>query len=217
VTTLRATWTGDRVEIQVPTFDIDEPKEIVVTGTAIEGGHQSVGTVSPGGGVELLYHRPDGEGWIFAKTADNVLSKPYVANGDFRDSAAVVSTSGPGRGESYVPEETVDPSNYAGIVNADNAEGIAPAPALRRAGVTLGPDGATVNLPDGQTVEVGAIQEADEVARYVEGDQAGGVVDADQPAADQPEESNTNGSGAGVGAAAVVAALLALGYGATRS
>jgi hypothetical protein len=205
--TLRASWTGDRVEIQVPTYELDERKKIVVTGTAIQGGQQSVGTVGPGGGVELLYHRPSGEGWIFAKTDDNVLSKPYVANGDFRDSAAVVSTSSPGRGESYVPEETVDPSNYAGIVNADNEEGIALAPALRREGASLGPEGATVTLPDGETVDVGAISEADEVARYLQGDGAGDVVDADQPAVDTGSSSGGGGGMIG-GAVAVVLALL---------
>jgi hypothetical protein len=104
-------------------------------------------------------------------------------------------------------ESEVDPSNYAGIVNADNDEGVALAPTLRREGASLGPDGATVTLPDGETVDVGAISDSDEVARYLEGDDAGGVVDADQPAVDS--DSSSGGSGGMIGGAvAVVLALL---------
>lgn len=166
--TLRASWTGDRVEIQVPTYELDERKEIVVTGTAIQGGQQSVGTVGLGGGVELLYHRPSGEGWIFAKTADNVLSKPYVANGNFRDSSAVVTTSGPARGESYVPDESIDPSEYQMIVNADTQSGIALAPSAIRQGITADSDGTEVDLSDGTTVTVYPRQDADEAIRDTE-------------------------------------------------
>jgi hypothetical protein len=118
--------------------------------------------------------------------------------------------------ENYDPDgaDTLDPSNYAGIVNADNEEGIALAPRLRREGASLGPEGATVNLPDGRTVEVGAIQEADEVARVIDGENAGDVIDADQPATDSGD-GQTSGSG-DLGMAAAVVGVLALGYAATR-
>jgi len=106
--------------------------------------------------------------------------------------------------------DPIDPSEYAGIVNADNDQGVALAPALRREGASIGPDGATVNLPDGETVEVGAISEADEVARYVEGDRAGEVVDADREAVDG---GSTGGIGGAVGGVIllVAAAIAALG------
>lgn len=100
-------------------------------------------------------------------------------------------------------EDKIDPSEYVGIVNAGNEEGVALAPALRREGASLGPEGATVNLPDGETVDVGAISEADEVARYVEGDRAGEVVDADRGAVDG---GSTDGAGGVVGAVILVAA-----------
>jgi len=107
-------------------------------------------------------------------------------------------------------DETPSPSDIAtnnpGIVPADNDEGIALAPSLRREGASLGPEGGTVTLPDGDTVEVGAIEESDEVARYLDGEQAGDVVDADQGAVSDP-----SGSGGGLlgGAAAVVVLLVA--------
>jgi hypothetical protein len=113
--------------------------------------------------------------------------------------------------EDYDPDgESIDPSDYAGIVNADNEEGIALAPRLRREGAELGSDGAMVNLPDGETVEVGAISEADEVARYVDGDDAGDVIDSDQPATDS--DSSRSGAADGMGAAGAALGVLALGY-----
>jgi hypothetical protein len=102
----------------------------------------------------------------------------------------------------------IDPSNYAGIVNADNEQGIALAPSLRREGASLGSDGATVTLPDGETVEVGAISEADEVARYTSGSNAGDIVDADQDAANT--ESSTNSDA--IGASGTILGALALAY-----
>jgi hypothetical protein len=116
-------------------------------------------------------------------------------------------------GEDDAPTTTVDPADYAGIVNADNEEGIALAPALRRAGADLGPQGATVTLPDGETVEVGAIEDADEVARVLEGDDAGEVIDADQDAAGGESSGSSNtSSGDTFGAGGVAAVALALAY-----
>jgi hypothetical protein len=108
----------------------------------------------------------------------------------------------------------IDPSNYRWIVNADNEEGIAPAPVLRRRGVELGPDGATFRFPDGETVDVGAVEEADEVARYLEGADAGDVIDADQDATDSGD--STGSSNSSIEPAAAAAGLLALGYALTR-
>lgn len=102
-------------------------------------------------------------------------------------------------------DTAIDPSNYRGIVNADNEQGIALAPSLRREGASLGPDGATVTLPDGETVDVGAVSDADEVARVLDGDDAGDVIDADRPALG---DSSGGGSGMIGGAVAVVLALL---------
>jgi hypothetical protein len=89
----------------------------------------------------------------------------------------------------------IDPEDYRGIVNADNDAGVALAPALRREGMDLGPDGATVELPDGETVEVGQITESDEVTRYLEGDRAGDVVESDQDVVSDPTSSSGGGSG----------------------
>lgn len=114
--------------------------------------------------------------------SDQSLSDPNVG-----DTSPAFNDSEPG------PD--IDPANYAGIVNADNDEGVALAPALRREGASLGPDGATVTLPDGETVDVGAIEEADEVARVLEGENAGDVIEADQPAVDGDPSSSSGGSG----------------------
>jgi hypothetical protein len=168
MTALRANWTGEQVEVQVPTYDLDEPKEIVVTGSAIDGGRQSLGTVRPGEGVKMLYHRPADEGWVFAKTADNVLSKPYVADGDFTDSSAVVETSDSPLGRSPDPEDDPDPSEYAMVVNADNQSGVAFAPAAVREGLTADPSGTRYEAPDGTTFTVYPRQEADETVRDTE-------------------------------------------------
>jgi hypothetical protein len=108
------------------------------------------------------------------------------------------------------PDDQIDPANYRGIVNAENDEGIALAPALRREGASLGPDGATVNLSDGETVDVGAIEEADEVARVLEGENAGDVIEADQPAVDGDPSSTSGGSDAGVIGAVGVGIVLLL-------
>ncbi|QGX95006.1 hypothetical protein EI982_09485 [Haloplanus rallus] len=123
--------------------------------------------------------------------------------------------------EDYNPNpDPIDPSNYAGIVNADNEQGVALAPALRREGVVLGADTSTVTLPDGETVDVGAIKESDEVARYIEGDNAGDVVESDQPATDSgPSSSGGSGSGSGMigavgaGVVLILAAIAALLFG----
>jgi len=108
----------------------------------------------------------------------------------------------------------IDPSNYAGIVNADNSQGIALAPRLRREGFDLSPEGATVTLPDGETVEVGAISDEDEVARYLEGDETSDVIDADQDATDSSD--STGSSSSSIEPAAAAAGLLAIGYALTR-
>jgi len=117
-----------------------------------------------------------------------------------------VNTSGP---------DSVDPANHRWIVNADNDEGIAPAPVLRRQGVELGPNGATFRFPNGETVDVGAIEDADEVARHLEGVDAGDVIDADQGAVEEGSNSSSNtpssGVGVGVGAGSAIGAL-ALAY-----
>jgi hypothetical protein len=110
-------------------------------------------------------------------------------------------------------EGEIDPSDYAGIVNADNSQGIALAPRLRREGFGLSPEGATVTLPDGETVEVGAISDEDEVARYLEGDEADDVIDADQDATDS---GDSTGSSSSMEPAAAAAGLLAIGYVLTR-
>jgi hypothetical protein len=102
----------------------------------------------------------------------------------------------------------IDPSNYAGIVNADNEQGIALAPSLRREGAELGPEGATVTLPDGETVDVGAISDADEVARYTSGSNAGDVIDADQDAVNSGSSANSDA----IGASGAVLGALALAY-----
>lgn len=112
------------------------------------------------------------------------------------------------------PSETrIDPSNYRWIVNADNDEGIAPAPFLRRQGVELGPNGATFRFPNGETVDIGTIEDADEVARHLDGVKAGDVIDADQDVVGDGSNSSSNRSSSGdFGTAGATAGALALAY-----
>jgi hypothetical protein len=160
---------------------------------------------------------------VTSSMAGTESSVGYGWNGRIVDLSGFPGEPATTEQENYDPDgpEPIDPSNYAGVVNADNDEGIAPAPRLRQNGVELGPDGATFELPDGSTVDVGAIEDEDEVARYIEGDQAGEVVDADQPATDSGSDSSSSGTGAttstgDLGPAVAVVALLGLGYAATQ-
>ncbi|WP_251327921.1 hypothetical protein [Haloplanus pelagicus] len=155
--------------------------------------------------------RVDGERAGFLKVFEDDTISPDWNEGDPSPPGAVetVPTT------NDAPE--IDPSDYAGIVNADNEQGIALAPALRREGASLGPQGATVELPDGRTVEVGAIQDADEAARYVDGPNQGEVIDADQPAAGSGSSGTDPTTSTGdLGPAVAVVALLGLGYAATQ-
>jgi hypothetical protein len=108
-----------------------------------------------------------------------------------------------------------EPEDYPGVVNADNSAGAALAPALRRRGVeiddvgttaTIGGETVEITAPGeatvaGETIPVGDITEADEVARNTT---TGGVV---------PTDADVAGAGGGdlrsiLSAAAVVAAGL---------
>ena len=110
------------------------------------------------------------------------------------------------RGANYSEPDDIDPANHRWIVNADNSEGAAPAPVLRRQGVEIGPNGATFRFPNGKTVDVGAIEDADEVARHLEGADAGDVIEADQDAASGDGSASSSSSG-GLAAGAAAATL----------
>jgi len=141
-----------------------------------------------------------------------VIDRATVHSGNGNDGEE--TTGSPDDWTNVDNSDAIDPSEYAGIVNADNDEAVALAPALRREGAELGPEGATVQLPDGESVDVGAIQDEDEVARVIEGDNAGDVIDADQPAVDGDPSSEGSGSGVigavGAGILLVLAAAAAL-------
>jgi hypothetical protein len=169
------------------------------------------GTLNPGSRVD--YRMPEQPGTYTLAVGESMITRVRVEDTstdptDFNSR----NTSNP---------DPIDPSNYAGVVNSDNEEGIAPAPELRKEGVELGPEGATFKFPDGTTAEVGAIEDPDEVARYVDGENAGEVIDADQPASDSDSDSSSSGTDAttstgDLGPAAAVVALLGLGYAATQ-
>jgi hypothetical protein len=166
-----------------------------------------VGTV--GAGEHMRFSAPTEEGYYGAFVAGEsvdtvVVGTPGGETGTVEDNP----NKGTGDADDWTNVDNspdIDPADYAGIVNADNDEGIALAPSLRREGASLGPDGATVTLPDGETVDVGAISDADEVARVVEGDDAGDVIDADRPAVDG---SSSGGPGDGMIGGAVAVVLL---------
>lgn len=128
-----------------------------------------------------------------------------------RDSSTPSSENTVGNADDWTnvdDSDEIDPSNYAGIVNADNEQGVALAPSLRREGMELGPEGATVTLPDGETVDVGAISDADEVARYTSGSNTGDVVESDQDATDSGSSTTSDA----LGASGAILGALALAY-----
>jgi hypothetical protein len=67
--------------------------------------------------------------------------------------------------EPHGSDNSVDPSNYEDIVNADTPSGVAFAPDEVRSGRTADPDGTEVALSDGRTVTVYPRQDADEAIR----------------------------------------------------
>jgi hypothetical protein len=114
-----------------------------------------------------------------------------------------VTTSGPARGESYVPDESIDPSEYQMIVNADNQSGIALAPSAIRQGITADSDGTEVDLSDGTTVTVYPRQDADEAIRDTE---TGSPIDS--PVGSGGVEGGVGDGDRGVIGAAVAAVVL---------
>jgi len=216
---------GETVEITVATSALTEEVDVYLGGTAVSGGSDiygridgpevKLGTASPDGpSFKVFHYTPQKTGTLNAYTSNtwgsavNATVEPGSGSGGVQNDTAFTPEE---ESDALAGDDSVDPSNYAGIVNADNDEGIALAPALRREGASLGPEGGTVTLPDGDTVEVGAISESDEVARYLDGQEAGEVVDADQGAVSDP---TANGSGGGMIGAAVAAVVLLVAGGA---
>lgn len=173
----------------------------------------------PGGGNRIdMGPAPSSPGWYVLKYDGRTVGL-WV-----QDSGRTISTPDNPDADYTEPEPdtSIDPANYAGIVNADNETGVALAPSLRREGASLGPEGATVQLPDGRTVEVSQIQDADEVARVIDGPNQGDVIESDQSATSggssgSSGDGQTTSDGQGFGMAAAAVGVLALGYYATQS
>jgi len=207
---------GEQVQIRAPVTDKNYPVYLTLDGKRVE----SPGTVGasnpylsfripeqaePGQVLEVgLGQGPESNVWnlrteVQAWTPDDPPLNQTAGDPAYENA----HENGPNAGPSPSDIATSTP----GLVPADNDEGIALAPSLRRAGADLGPEGATVTLPDGDTVDVGGIEESDEVARYLDGEQAGDVVEADQGAVDDPTSSG--GWGLIGGALAAVVLLVA--------
>lgn len=208
-TQLRGSTFGDRTR----TFIVERSGERIGTISATESRGQTATAGSANANVTIrepgtytIRDKQSGKS-VSVSVSGTAMGSGFTANQEFeyvrRDPENIDSVPDDFGQGPHGSETQIDPEEYAGIVNAGNDEGIALAPALRREGAALGPEGATVNLPDGETVEVGAISDADEVARYVEGDRAGEVVDADRGAVDG---GSTDGTGGVVGAVILVAA-----------
>jgi hypothetical protein len=105
------------------------------------------------------------------------------------------------------PNEGIDVVSLPGVVPADNDEGAALAPALRREGVTVGDVGGEVNV-DGKTVQVGEIEESDEVARVTSGSDVGDVVPTDAQAAGPDDEIAGSGGGSESGVIGAVGVVI---------
>ena len=184
---------------------------------------RKVGTIGPsnprlkftvpdsfGAGDELVVYLRGPDGNIVGVGGGEVEPYPSPPAGVPDDAL----TSDPAEHVDNSPSPSDIATNHPLIVPADNEEGIAPAPVLRRRGVELGPEGATFRFENGESVEVGAIEEADEVARYISGENAGDVVEGDQDVVDETNESGGSNSssssdlGAGGAAAALAVAYL---------
>lgn len=213
----RATFTDESPEVW--TFRVAEDGRPHKVGPAIK-----IGRVTPSArwtptepGRWEVHTRPEKPDKPKSERPDTKITGYTVEPGD-GNAGEETSGSADDWTNTEEPGPEIEPENYAGIVNADNEQGIALAPDLRRAGASLDENGATVNLPNGETVEVGAIEDSDEVARYIEGDRAGEVIDADQSALDDSDASTNSSDGLpsdlGSGATAVV--VLALVYAARR-
>lgn len=189
----RATFVSSSPEVWVMRVDPNTRRQV--------GPSTKIGRISPS--ARWTAGRP---GRYEVHTRPTKPDKPKSERPDTKITGYTVESGSGNTGEETVgdpsdwtnteePGPDIDPANYRGIVNADNEEGVALAPELRREGASLGPDGATVTLPDGETVDVGAIDEADEVARVLDGPNAGDVIEADQPAVDGDPSSSSGGSG----------------------
>jgi len=211
---------GERIRVWLRPSHATVSGELRLVGNGIDRKIQTVvpiGVDSRTGTLKLNVYAPEQPGTYNLELDGHKISDFVVAESD----SANNDRTPPEGADPDSIETDLDPSNYAGIVNADNEQGVALAPRLRREGAELGPEGATVNLQDGETVEVGAIQDADEVARYVDGEDEGEVVDSDEPATDPDSDSSNSGTDAttstgDLGPAVAVVALLGLGYAAQR-
>jgi hypothetical protein len=116
-------------------------------------------------------------------------------------------------------DRDVDPSDYVGVVNADNSTGAALAPALRRRGVEVDDVGASATFGGtefeivdegtvsvgGDRIDVGDVTDSDEAARVISGPNTGAPVATDSDVVD--DGGLADGGLLGLG----LAGLLALG------